>query len=71
MEMVPSEGLEPPRREALGSKPSVATNYTNWARGKAFLGGKLEQVKLAIRNRLREFPTYRRSAFYSLARASS
>lgn len=31
LKMVPSEGLEPPRREALGSKPSVATNYTNWA----------------------------------------
>ncbi len=33
-EVVPSEGLEPPRREAPDSKPGVATNYTNWAHEK-------------------------------------
>ena len=77
--MVPSEGLEPPRREALGSKPSVATNYTNWARGKTFLSCKLEQVKLAkgtdepcssgfaLRG---THPTFQQSTFYNQENAS-
>lgn len=29
--MVPSEGVEPPCLAALGSKPSVSANSTNWA----------------------------------------
>lgn len=29
--MVPSEGVEPPCLSALGSKPSVSANSTNWA----------------------------------------
>ena len=29
--MVPSEGVEPPRLAAIGSKPIVSTSSTNWA----------------------------------------
>lgn len=29
--MVPSEGVEPPCLAALGSKPSVSADSTNWA----------------------------------------
>gem|GEM_PF-4723236 len=32
--MVPSEGVEPPCLAALGSKPSVSANSTNWAQTK-------------------------------------
>ena len=38
-EMVPSEGVEPPCLAALGSKPSVSANSTNWARDKIRIDG--------------------------------
>lgn len=31
LELVPREGLEPPRLTALGSKPSVSANFTSGA----------------------------------------
>ncbi len=40
--LVPSEGVEPPCLAALGSKPSVSANSTNWAlKGKISAGKKL------------------------------
>lgn len=39
-ELVPSEGVEPPCLAALGSKPSVSANSTNWALKRKISAGK-------------------------------
>jgi hypothetical protein len=48
--MVPSEGVEPPCLAALGSKPSVSANSTNWAQTKTMsdscIQKKLKKQKL-------------------------
>jgi hypothetical protein len=49
--MVPSEGVEPPCLAALGSKPSVSANSTNWALKKVQYNIKENQeltVKLTV-----------------------
>ena len=51
--VVPSEGLEPPCLAALGSKPSVSANSTNWAQTKTdkqLYQKKLKKQKLLFGN---------------------